>query len=214
MYFKESGHIAAEFPDLEAVLKLVDEQLFKTRTKLLIQPSLWRTLFQLNINELESVLDLLVKQGLLRDKAMFCCENCSVLNDADEDERKCTSCGESLEEANEVGIFLFEPSYYPDQEYPEDEVEVWDWDKLSGPQLKQVHEAIKSGYPVRTALERLLLLELNVHLNDFDDSGGMTDTVYNVTKYFDADGTIKKLVMAAAKLQSSNPQLEELSKKN
>ena len=107
MYFKESEHIAAELPDLTPVIEVVDGQLFRSRSKLLIQPKLWKTQFQLNLNELSSVLDSLVEQSLLRHKTLLRCENCCVLNQIDSDEPTCTSCGESLENANATDVFLF-----------------------------------------------------------------------------------------------------------
>ncbi len=111
-------------------------------------------------------------------------------------------------------FFCFEPIYDPDHEYPDkEEADMWDWDNLSGPQLKKVHKAILSGFPERQELESLLLYDLNVRLNDFDDSGGMNDTVFCTIKFFDSRGRIKELVLAAARLLPNHPYLEELSKK-
>lgn len=215
MYFKESDRIVDELPALTATLKVVDEQIFKSRGKLLIRPRLWQRQFDLNINQLETALSKLSEFELLVCVNMVACSNCESLNNPAQTGDRCTICDRALGDAEEVQVFLYTPPYNPDTAVEESdyEPEIWDWSKLDGRQHKTVHEAIKSGFPDRQALEQLLRHELSTNLNDFDDSGGMNDTVFSVVKYFEAKGKVRELVVAAHKAQSSNQALADLAKK-
>ena len=83
MYFKESDLIVEEFPALTATLKVVDEQIFKSRGKLLIQPHLWRRQFDLDINQLETILLKFAENELLASVERLICSNCETLNAPD-----------------------------------------------------------------------------------------------------------------------------------
>ena len=107
MYFKESDRIADELPALSVTLKVVDEQIFKSRGKLLIQPRLWQGQFDLNINQLETVLSKLTEFDLLVCVNMVACSNCETLNNPDITGDQCTICDGGLGDAEEVQIFLY-----------------------------------------------------------------------------------------------------------
>jgi len=128
MFFKESDRIVDELPALKVTLKAVDEQIFKSRGKLLIQPRLWRQQFDLNINQLETALSKLVEYDLLASVERLVCSNCETLNNPDITGDQCTICDRSLGDAKEVQIFLYTPPYDPDSavEESDDESEIWD----------------------------------------------------------------------------------------
>lgn len=73
---------------------------------------------------------------------------------------------------------------------------------LNGPQQKDLHNALMSAFPTRTALEKMLLFELDKHLEEIVSGANLSDSVFTLIRAALSQGWLEDLVFAA---HDSNP---------
>ena len=79
--------------------------------------------------------------------------------------------------------------------------------ELDGPQQKQVREALKSAYPTRQDLERMVFDGLGEHLSFLASDDNLEHTVFELLRWAQARGRLEELIVTASKQNSGNPQL-------
>jgi hypothetical protein len=115
MFFPECEHLAKLHPDLASDIAVLDERLRHCSLADTINPGILASFLELDVNRLNSILELLVQAGALQSyKAFFCprCQNTIYLRDhlaalSDGGESACTQCDGVLEEspANVFEVF-------------------------------------------------------------------------------------------------------------
>jgi hypothetical protein len=79
---------------------------------------------------------------------------------------------------------------------------------LSGPQVKQLVEAILDGFD-ESSLQQLLLYDLNVQLNHIAGEGPFRQTVFQVVQWAGGQGLIPDLLAALAKARPRNTVVQK-----
>src|SRR5947199_2312827 len=79
--------------------------------------------------------------------------------------------------------------------------------QISGPQLKELQEALISAFPTRQDLSMMVTHGLDENLLALVDSGGLEYTVFELLRWAVAKGRCEELVKAALSQNSQNPQL-------
>jgi hypothetical protein len=79
--------------------------------------------------------------------------------------------------------------------------------KLTGEQYRQLHEALLSAFPDRSALEQMLYFRLEVRLDDISLGTNMRDTVFQLIRWAEAQGKVRELLDSARAQNNNNPDL-------
>lgn len=75
--------------------------------------------------------------------------------------------------------------------------------------LRTFHEALLSAFPTATALERLVLFEMNLHLERIaSKSSNLSDAAFELLKYTEAQGQTEALIAAACRSNTGNAALQ------
>lgn len=104
MYFTVCARLAEQHPDLEGAIKKVDDQLAAMGTAEVIRPAEFASFLGANRKQVCSILELLVREGLLQAEEMIECPHCQMaalrsdFEEAYEEdgEYTCTSCDRPL----------------------------------------------------------------------------------------------------------------------
>ena len=80
---------------------------------------------------------------------------------------------------------------------------------LKGKQLEALQEALLSAFPSYPALEMLLRFELNARLGNIASPGPLTQVVYAIITWAEAEGRLEELIAGA---RSRNPGNEKLKR--
>jgi Effector-associated domain 1/vWA-MoxR associated protein C-terminal domain/vWA-MoxR associated protein middle region (VMAP-M) 1 len=79
--------------------------------------------------------------------------------------------------------------------------------ELTGKQSKQLSEALIDAFPENKDLEMMLLYELEKKLNEISLGDTYKQVIFDVIKYFEAQGKIEDLIKAALQENPNNPKL-------
>ncbi|MGE0449581.1 MAG: effector-associated domain EAD1-containing protein [Vicinamibacterales bacterium] len=82
---------------------------------------------------------------------------------------------------------------------------------LNGRQLEQIHDAFLSAFPSARALERMLLFGMDVRLSSVAAEGTLSDMVFQVLKWAEAQGRTPDLLAAAVKDNGGNALLVQVA---
>jgi SOS-response transcriptional repressor LexA len=83
--------------------------------------------------------------------------------------------------------------------------------KLTGKQAQDLHEALCAAYPTEARLERMLRFQLNARLPQIAKGEDLEQVVYEVIKWAEAQGLIKKLIKCASRENPNSRKLRKLS---
>ena len=83
--------------------------------------------------------------------------------------------------------------------------------KLSGAQLQQILNALISAYPSYAALERMVRFGLSENLQSIAGSGILTDVVFQLISWAQAQGRLEELVREAYEQNPGNPDLRAVA---
>lgn len=82
---------------------------------------------------------------------------------------------------------------------------------LSGPQLKQLHEALISAYPNPRALDMMVRYVFNKNLSALTRSGSLEHIVFELLQWAEAQGRLEELIQGAHAYNPGNPQLARVA---
>lgn len=82
---------------------------------------------------------------------------------------------------------------------------------LSGQQLKDLQKALISAFIDKTALEQMLLFQLNKNLREIAGEGSLKDIIFKLIQTADAEGWIEGLVLAASAYNPGNLELRAIA---
>jgi hypothetical protein len=74
--------------------------------------------------------------------------------------------------------------------------------------LGALDEALRSAFPRRSELERMLLYKLDWRLDDFAGNGGLKEVVHQLLVHAESVGGMSALVQAAHRMNPGNPRLK------
>ncbi len=83
--------------------------------------------------------------------------------------------------------------------------------KLTGPQVKQLRDALLSAFPAYAPLEEMVRIGLNENLSAVAGEGILRDVVFALIRWAEAQGRITELVVAASEENPGNAALKEVS---
>ena len=83
---------------------------------------------------------------------------------------------------------------------------------LSGSQKKALHQALKSAFPRRGALEQFVSYDLDENLDGVAGSGPLDDVIYNLIRWADSEDRTEDLLKAAQEAKPDNAKLAEFIK--
>jgi hypothetical protein len=81
--------------------------------------------------------------------------------------------------------------------------------QFSGPELKQLHTALLSGFPTVDDLKQMVRFELDERLEQIAGGQDLFDIVFNLIQWAEARGRLEQLIQAAQAWNAGNPQLQE-----
>ncbi|MEM7127263.1 MAG: effector-associated domain EAD1-containing protein [Chloroflexota bacterium] len=84
--------------------------------------------------------------------------------------------------------------------------------KLDEQHIRQIYDALLSGYPTHSDLARLVRFGLNENLEAIAQPSNLQDTCLELVKWSEARGSIHKLIESACKENPGNEQLQRLSR--
>ncbi len=79
--------------------------------------------------------------------------------------------------------------------------------RFSASTFRRLHEVLLFAFPNRGALERMVAHYLGENLNIISGAGGLSDVVFDLVQWADAQGRVAELVAAARAANQSNPDL-------
>ncbi|MUG91477.1 hypothetical protein F7734_02825 [Scytonema sp. UIC 10036] len=82
---------------------------------------------------------------------------------------------------------------------------------LSGQQRKKLQEALINAFPKKSSIEQLLSFELDKNLDEIIEDSNLNDIVFNLIRIAEAQGWVKKLILAACKLTPENLLLKSVA---
>ena len=85
--------------------------------------------------------------------------------------------------------------------------------QLTGPEHRQLRDALISAYPSRSTLAQMVSFELNENLNTIVGDGGLSDVVFNLINWAESRGRLEELVTKARKANPGNPQLRAFAER-
>jgi hypothetical protein len=80
--------------------------------------------------------------------------------------------------------------------------------QFSGPELKQLHTALLSGFPTVDDLRQMVRFELDERLEQIAGGDDLGDIVFNLIQWAEARGRLAELIQAAHTWNAGNPQLQ------
>lgn len=84
--------------------------------------------------------------------------------------------------------------------------------RLTGPQVKQLSDALLSAFPTRVELAQMMHYELGMNLETIADGGGQASTVFKVITYWaEPKGKVVDLWRAARRANPGNPALRAIT---
>ncbi|RPI79066.1 MAG: toll/interleukin-1 receptor domain-containing protein [Planctomycetaceae bacterium] len=83
--------------------------------------------------------------------------------------------------------------------------------QLSGPQIKQLQQAILKGFD-SASLKQLVLFELNEDLGSIVESGPFTDVAFNLIGWANRTGQVELLIRAVQDARPANGELQQIVK--
>jgi hypothetical protein len=84
--------------------------------------------------------------------------------------------------------------------------------KLTGMQLRRLQTALLSAFPFRGELERLLRFEMDKLLDEIVSSHNLSQDVFELILWAEAQGRLEELIQAAYRANPSNRELSEFIK--
>src|SRR5579871_2100902 len=82
---------------------------------------------------------------------------------------------------------------------------------LTGKQVDQLHQAICSAFPSSSSLEMMVRTKLEKNLSDIAGGTNLTEIVFNLIKWAEAQGKLQELVQKAYETIPDNPKLRRFS---
>src|SRR5438552_1315631 len=79
--------------------------------------------------------------------------------------------------------------------------------KLSGPQIKQLHAALLSGFPTSASLRWFVRTELEENLDAITGGDNLSEIVGNLILWAQALGQLENLVRKAYETRPKNPEI-------
>lgn len=80
----------------------------------------------------------------------------------------------------------------------------------SGQQLKALHQALLSAYPVEAKLQRMLRIEMDLQLNAVAGGESYGDKLFSLIQAMKAEGRLPELLASAYRKNPGNPKLQAL----
>src|SRR5579871_206429 len=80
--------------------------------------------------------------------------------------------------------------------------------RLNGNQQKQLHNALLAAFPTRADLTRFVRFQLNENLNTIASDSKLSDIVFTLIEWAEANGRILELITQAREANSGNPELQ------
>src|SRR5438034_4441879 len=84
--------------------------------------------------------------------------------------------------------------------------------KLTGPQVKQLRDALISAFPTYEPLDEMVRIGLNENLSAVAGEGNLREVVFALIRWAEAQGRITELVVAANEENPGNAALKEVSR--
>src|SRR4051794_15960500 len=82
---------------------------------------------------------------------------------------------------------------------------------FTGPQRRQLQEALLEAFPSITDLAQMVAFELNENLAAIASGSNLSSVVFELVVWADARGTVKALIQAALSANPDNEQLRALA---
>ena len=82
--------------------------------------------------------------------------------------------------------------------------------KLSGQKVRQIQEAILSGYTTRDALRGIVRIQLDAHLDEISTAGDLATLILELIRWSE-DGRVLDLINGANAQNPGNPALRQLA---
>jgi hypothetical protein len=83
--------------------------------------------------------------------------------------------------------------------------------KLTGQQYKQLQQALLDAFPTETALQQLVMFELDENLATIASGGNLQAIVFNLIGWAQAQGRLAELIQGALRSNPNNPALQDVA---